>query len=157
MGRIVNFSASNWEQIYNYSATAGIAGENTHIPIPAVTIPTFLDSDIIAVYVSTVPPEGKNWRFGGNIEQRFISGLTVGGSVDAAGASRASWIDKITVLFFPKISASYSLKYYPPRWFKNVVLTIWQYTGVDDTEENIASTEEFSNINFKLDQINGKL
>ena len=157
MGRIVQFNPNNWELIYNYSATAGQAGENSYIPIPPISIPVFLESDIIAVYVSATAPPGRIWDFGGNIEQRFISGLTVGGAADIAGIPHRTSNDKVTVLFFPKISASYSLKYYPPKWFRNVNLTVWQYTGIDDTEENIQMEEEFGNVNFKLDQINNKL
>ncbi|MFM6604012.1 MAG: hypothetical protein ACKPH3_08020 [Dolichospermum sp.] len=153
MGRVVNFNSSNWELIYDYSASATPVGENSYIPIPPVPIPIFLNSDIIAVYVKTNPPAGRIWRFGGNIEQRFISGLIVGGVVDSSGIPRRTSNDKITILFFPKISASYSLQYYPPKWFKDVNLMVWQYVGLDDTEENISMAEEFGNVNFKLDQI----
>ncbi len=157
MGRKVEFNALNWQNIYSFSATAGKLSEITYIPIPPAQAPIFLESDIIAVYISTDVPQGKNWRWGGFLEQRFTSGLLVGGSPDAAGEPKNMWIDKITTIFFPKITAQYSLKFYFPKWFKNVELQCWQYTGVDDTEEKIFMVEEFSNLNFKLDQINETL
>lgn len=157
MGRIVNLNGSNWESIYSFSATAGILSENTYIPIPPATAPIFIESDIIAVYVDTTVPDGRSWRYGGFLEQRFTSGLLVGGSTDAAGEPKNMWIDKITTIFFPVITAQYSLKFYFPKWFKNVSLQCWQYTGVDDTQEKILMVEEFANLNFKLDEINSKL
>lgn len=157
MGRIVNLNESNWENIYSFSATAGILSENTYVPIPPATAPIFIESDIIAVYVDTTVPDGRSWRYGGFLEQRFTSGLLVGGSTDAAGEPKNMWIDKITTIFFPVITAQYSLKFYFPKWFKNVSLQCWQYTGVDDTQEKILMVEEFANLNFKLDEINSKL
>jgi len=156
MGRKVEFNALNWENIYSFSATAGKLSETTYIPIPPTQTPIFLESDIIAVYVNTNVPDGKHWRWGGFLEQRFTSGLLVGGGTDAAGEPKNMWIDKITTIFFPKITAQYSLKFYFPKWFKNVELQCWQYTGIDDTDEKILMVEEFANINFKLDQITGR-
>ncbi|MTJ56020.1 hypothetical protein FJR38_26905 [Anabaena sp. UHCC 0253] len=153
MGRIVQFNAQNWELIINSSSIAGILSENTYIPIPPLESAIFLESSIIACYVTTNIPDGKNWRWGGYCEQRFQSGLTVGGNTDAASEPKSIYLDKITTLFFPKISAQYSLKFYFPKWFKSVSLQCWQYTGIDETDENILLVQEFANINFKLDQL----
>ncbi|AFZ56910.1 hypothetical protein H6G54_12095 [Anabaena cylindrica FACHB-243] len=155
MGRVVNFNAANWESILNFSATAGQVGESAYIPIPPTESPIFLESDIIAVYVDTTVPNGRNWRWGGYVEQRFQSGLTVGGTNDSAGEPKSIYISRITTIFFPPITAQYSLKFYFPRWFKDVNLTCWQYTGVDDVVTDITLAQEFSNINFKLDQLLG--
>jgi hypothetical protein len=157
VNRVVQFNSSNWESIYSFSATAGILSDTTYIPIPPAQIPIFLESDIVAVYVSTDVPTGKRWRFGGYVEQRFATGFLVGGNADSAGEPKNIWVDKITTIFFPKITAQYSLKAYFPKWFKSVELQVWQYTGIDDTSERILMAEEFSNLNFKLDQINTKL
>lgn len=155
MGRVVAFNATNWQQIINYSAAAVTMSENVYVPLNPITSPTFLEGNIIAVYVSTTIPPGRFWNFGGTVERRFISGLTVGGNPDAAGNVEKIWLNKITTILFPKVSATYSLKFYFPKWFKNVQLQCWEYTGVDDTDENILLSEEFSNINFKLDQLLG--
>jgi hypothetical protein len=157
MGRVVSLNSGNWESIYSFSATAGILSETTYVPIPPAQIPIFLESDIIAVYVNTTVPDGKSWRYGGFVEQRFTSGLLVGGNADAAGEPKNIWVDKITTIFFPKITAQYSLKAYFPKWFKSVELQVWQYTGFDDTDEKILMVEEFANINFRLDQITSRL
>lgn len=153
MGRVVEFNAANWQQLINYSAAAVTMSENVYVPLTPYESPTFLESDIIAVYVTTTVPQGSIWSFGGTVEQRFISGLTVGGNADAAGNIQKIWLNKITTILFPKLSATYSLKFYFPKWFKDVSLQCWQYTGIDDTDENILLAQEFGNINFKLDQL----
>jgi hypothetical protein len=153
MGRVVDFNRSNWQELINYSATAVIMSENVYVPLNPYESPTYLESDIIAVYLSTTVPNGRTWNFGGTVEQRFISGLTVGGRADAAGTVEKIWLDKITTILFPKISATYSLKFYFPKWFKDVQIQCWEYTGIDDTNENILLAQEFGNINFKLDQL----
>jgi hypothetical protein len=153
MGRVVEFNAANWQQLINYSAAAVIMSENVYVPLLPLESPTFLENNIIAVYASTTVPAGRRWNYAGTVEQRFISGLTVGGNTDAAGIIRKIWLNKITTILFPKISATYSLKFYFPDWFKDVQLQCWEYTGVDDTEENILLAQEFGNINFKLDQL----
>ncbi len=155
MGRVVEFNAANWQQLINYSAAAVIMSENVYIPLIPLESATFLENHIIAVYVTTTVPAGRIWNFGGTVEQRFVSGLTVGGNADAAGIIRKIWLNKITTILFPKISATYSLKFYFPKWFKDVQFQCWEYTGVDDTNENILLAQEFGNINFKLDQLLG--
>jgi hypothetical protein len=153
MGRVVEFNAVNWQQLINYSASAVIMSENVYVPLNPLDSPIFLENHIIAVHITTTVPAGRTWNFGGTVEQRFISGLTIGGNADAAGIVRKVWLNKITTILFPKISASYSLKFYFPKWFKDVQLKCWEYTGIDDTDENIVLAEEFANINFKLDQL----
>ncbi|MBD2388446.1 hypothetical protein [Cylindrospermum sp. FACHB-282] len=153
MGRIVEFNEANWELIYNFSTTAVLFSANSYTPISPIDAPILLETDIVAVYIDTTVPDGRNWRYGGYTEQRFRSGIIIGGSNDAAGEPYNLWIGKITTLFFPRISAQYSLKFYPPKWFKDVSLQVWQYTGIDDESSDIASVQEFSNINFKLDQL----
>jgi hypothetical protein len=155
MGRIVEFNANNWEQIHSFNAAAGIISENSHVPIPFSEASTFLESDIIAVYVNTTIPDGRRWRWGGYLERNFRSGLTVGGLNDAAGEPRSMYIGRITTIFFPKITAQYSLRFYFPTWFRSVQLLAWQYTGRDDNSTDIALAQEFANINFKLDQMLG--
>ena len=157
MGRIVQLNSSNWESIYSYSANAVILSERSHTTLSPVQIPIFLETDIIAVYVNTDVPAGKRWRWGGYVEQGFTTGLLVGGGIDSSGQPHNIWRGKITPLFFPIITAQYSVKVNFPTWFKNVELQVWQYTGIDDTSERIQMTEEFPNLNFKLDQINAKL
>jgi hypothetical protein len=155
--RIVQFRADNWQEIINYSDSGTILSNNVHRILDPLDSSILLDSSIIAVYVTTSVPEGKTWNFAGRVEQRFRSGLTVGGLTDAAGQSHPLWLDKITTILFNKISAEYSLKFLFPRWFRNVQVLCWMYTGLDDDASQVALSEEIANVNFKLDQIQGLL
>jgi hypothetical protein len=148
MTRVVELANSNnWENIYNYSVTAAIDNDFP-IPLPAVTLPIFLESDIVALYVNTQIPEGK---WGGRVEQIF-NGLTIG-KVVSSGEPKSLWINKLTTIFFPSITAQYSLRVVIPYWFYNYYLEVYRYTGIDDTTEEILLTQEFANLNFKLDQL----
>ncbi|HYW21551.1 MAG TPA: hypothetical protein VE956_20060 [Nodularia sp. (in: cyanobacteria)] len=153
MTRIVQFTSNNWQSFLNYSTTAVILSNQTYIPIEPYTAPTFLNSSIIAVSVETTVPTGRTWVMGGWVEQMFISGLTVGGSIDAGGNSQRMFLDRITVILFPKISANYSLRFHFPKYFKDVRLNCWAYTGIDDTQQDINLAQEFANLNFKIDQL----
>jgi hypothetical protein len=155
MGRVVELANSNnWENVYDYSVTAEIDNDYP-IPLPPVTLPIFLESDIIAVYVNTAIPSGKRWKWGGSVEQIF-NGLTIG-NITSNGEPRNLWINKLTTIFFPSITAQYSLRVAIPRWFYNFYLEVYRYRGIDDTDERILMLEEFANINFKLDDIRGRL
>lgn len=151
--RLVQFRADNWEQIVNYSDGGTILSNNVYRILEPLDSSILLTSSIIAVYVTTSVPNGKTWNFAGRVEQRFRSGLTVGGLTDAAGQSHPLWLDKITTILFAKISAEYSLKFLFPKWFRSVQVQCWMYTGVDDDASQVALSEEIGNINFKLDQI----
>jgi hypothetical protein len=150
-------NANNWESIYSYNATAGILSDNSYIPIPPVIAPVFIESDIIAVYTNTNVPSGRKWFRGGRVEQRLNTGITVGGNPDSTASVQYLILKEINIIFFPKLTSSYSLKFYFPTYFKNIELQVWQYTGVDDETSDIASAEQFGNINFKLNQLNSKL
>lgn len=154
MGRVVEFNASSWDSIFNFSATAGTTGgESSHIPIPPATAPIILTSSIIAAYISTAVPSGRRWTFGGRAVREFRSGLLVGGVADVATKPEFLYVNKLTIIFFPKVTVEYSLSFYFPAWFKSVGLQVWQYIGNDDTTEDITMAQEFANLNFKLDQL----
>lgn len=158
MGRVVEFNSSNWDSIFNFSATAGTTGgESSHIPIPPATAPIILTSSIIAAYISTTVPEGRRWTFGGRAVREFRSGLTVGGVSDVASKPEFLYVNKLTIIFFPKVTVEYTLSFYFPTWFKSVSLQCWQYTGTDDTTEDITLAQEFANLNFKIDQLTNQL
>ena len=73
MTRVVEIgNSNNWENIYNYSVTAAIDNDFP-IPLPAVTLPIFLESDIVALYVNTQVPEG-NYGNGGVGLSRYLMG-----------------------------------------------------------------------------------
>jgi hypothetical protein len=157
--RVVQLSNKDyWESLYNISLTGGTlytdAGKPVPLPIPPVTIPFLLESFIVAVSVATTVPDSATWRFAGYANQKISTGLVLGGSQDATlNKSQALFLDQINLVMFPKISANYSLSVSLPEWFRSAQITVWQYTGVDDTDEKILLAEGLSGLNAKLDQL----
>ena len=86
--------------------------------------------------------------------QKMSTGLVLGGSQDATlNKSQALFLDQINLVMFPKISANFSLSILLPKWFRSAQIIVWRYKGIDDTSEEILLTQEFANLNFKLDQL----
>ncbi|BAY21687.1 hypothetical protein NIES2100_14440 [Calothrix sp. NIES-2100] len=148
----------NWEDLY-YTDIAAIQvplqnGRYLLNPISEIVIPFSLDKFILAVNIETDIPEGSIWNFAGYINQKISTGLVVGGSQDATLVKgKVLFLDRINLILFDKISTLYATSIKVPRWFPRAKVTVWQYIGVDDTSEEILSTQEFANINFKLDQL----
>jgi hypothetical protein len=129
-------NSSNWETVHNQSLDAvQIAKEGggyKSVPIPEISIALLLDVFVLAILVSTNVPEGRTWKFAGNVRQKVSTGIVFGGSQDASFNRRyALFLDKINLVVFPAISTSYSISIQVPDWFENVSLTVWRYTGPD--------------------------
>ncbi|MBH8575454.1 hypothetical protein I8752_21065 [Nostocaceae cyanobacterium CENA369] len=123
-------------------------------PIPEIVVPFVLDKFILAVSVETDVPADSVWRFAGYINQKISTGLVIGGVHDATTVrGRPLLLDQINLIIFQKISTSYAVSIKVPRWFPRASVNVWEYTGVDDTSEEILLSQEFANINFKLDQL----
>lgn len=129
-------NSSNWETIYNSSIDAvqiaKVGGGYKSVPIPEISISLLLDVFVLAILVSTNVPEGRTWKFAGNVRQQVSTGIVFGGSQDASFNRRyALFLDKINLVVFPPISTSYSIFIQVPDWFSNVNFTVWRYTGPD--------------------------
>jgi hypothetical protein len=159
--RVVELNNSNnWQSIYTTHVIAvQIPMQNGKYlinPIPEIVVPFVLDKFILAVRVQTDVPADSIWRFAGYINQKISTGLVVGGSLDATTVKgRPLFLDQINLILFEKISTSYAVVVKVPRWFPRASVTVWEYTGVDGTSEEILLNQEFGNINFKLDQLLG--
>jgi hypothetical protein len=82
------------------------------------------------------------------------TGLVVGGNQDATTVKgQPLFLNQINLILFNKISTNYGVSIKVPKWFPRASVTVWEYTGKDDTSEEILLTQEFANINFKLDQL----
>jgi hypothetical protein len=124
-------------------------------PIPEIAVPFVLDKFILAVSIETDVPSNSIWRFAGYINQKISTGLVVGGNQDATTVKgQPLFLNQINLILFPKISTNYSVSVKVPKWFTRASVIVWEYTGVDDTSEEILLTQEFANINFKLDNLN---
>jgi hypothetical protein len=159
MGRILELgNAQNWEQVYTGNFTAQQITNTKFAPIPEQTIPIQLEETVLAVYIQTTEPDDKNWLFGGYCNQLINIPVTVGGAFNSTINNRKKiWLNTISLILFANYTTSYGVSFSFPKWFRDANIIVWQYTGInDDTTEKLI-TEEFLNINFKLDQIDSKL
>lgn len=157
--RVVELNNSdNWQSIYTNNVNAVQVpmqdGKYLTDPIPEIVVPVLLDKFILAVSVDTDVPSGSMWRFAGYLNQKISTGLVIGGGQDATIIKgQPLFLDQINLVLFQKISTNYAVSIKVPRWFPRASITVWEYTGVDDTSEEILLGQEFANINFKLDQL----
>ncbi|MCC5597976.1 hypothetical protein [Nostoc favosum] len=129
-------NSNNWETIHNQSVDAvqiaKVGGGYKTVPIPEISIALLLNVFVLAILVSTNVPEGRSWKFAGNVRQKVSTGIVFGGSQDASFNRRyALFLDKINLVVFPAISTSYSISIQVPEWFENASITVWRYTGPD--------------------------
>ena len=161
--RVVELNNSaNWQSIFSTNIVAVQVpmqnGKYLINPIPEIVVPFLVDKFILAVSVETDVPSESNWRFAGYINQKISTGIVIGGGQDATNVKgKALFLDQINLILFDKISTNYAVSVKVPKWFPRASVTVWEYTGVDDTSEEILLTQEFANINFRLDQIQSHL
>ncbi|MDZ8086512.1 MAG: hypothetical protein RMY16_13285 [Nostoc sp. DedQUE12b] len=129
-------NSSNWENIHNENISAiflpKTGGGYITVPIPEISIAVLLNVFVVAVKISTNVPEGREWKFAGHIKQSVSTGIAFDNSQDASFNRRQPlFLDKINLVFFPKISTSYSISIQVPKWFENAGVAVWRYTGPD--------------------------
>lgn len=129
-------NSSNWESIHNENVSAVQipmqGGGYKIVPISDISIAVLLDVFVLAVRVSTIVPEGRNWKFAGYIKQSVSTGLSAFDNQDASFTTRRPlFLDKINLVVYPKISTNYSISIKVPDWFENAGVAVWRYTGID--------------------------
>jgi hypothetical protein len=132
-------NAANWQDVYNQSFTAQRINPTVFAPLPEIIVPVLFDRHIIAVYATSSSAK-PNWYFAGFLNQKIRLGLIPGGSPDADAVQRRKiWLNRITLLFFPKITSTYAVSFNVPKWFDTVNLNIFEYQGTesDSTEDLI--------------------
>ena len=121
--------------------------------IPSFLIPGEFNVEFVAVGIK-VTAGGKNWRFGGFLAQEFNFSSTGYSKADRAFfRTEDLLINNVTVLKLPVATDKpYRLRYFPPTWFLDLTLEIWEYTGTvvdggSGTSPDIANKlEEIKNI-----------
>jgi hypothetical protein len=156
-------NSANWEVVHNASVSAVqlplVGGGYKIVPIPEISIAVLLDVFVLAVSVSTNVPEGRDWRFAGNLRQQISTGIVFGGSQDATFSKRyALFLDKINLLLLQPLSVDYSIFIKVPDWFEDASVIVWRYTGTDtDSIEELVNqikNVDLPQIAAKVDSIN---
>lgn len=149
-------SAANWSDVYFVTVSASQINAERYAPIPKINVPIQLESPILAVYISCTPPK-PTWYFGGWLNQKIFTGLTVGGVTDAENVQRRKiWLNKISLIRLEQLSTSYSITFDVPKWFQSVSIQVWEYIGpiADSTEALISELkQDVLRIEAKVDDI----
>jgi hypothetical protein len=121
-----------------------------HIPIQEISIPLIFNRHIIAIYAESATALG-SWYTAGLLKQYVRSGLTVGGVTDSINHTQRIFLKQIQIIYFRKIinldthnEIDFTLGFVVPRWLKDISISIWQYTGLEqDTTENAIAEVDF--------------
>ncbi|MCM0590159.1 MAG: hypothetical protein HEQ19_13975 [Gloeotrichia echinulata CP02] len=138
MTRRVELNSKNWELTYDQSTSAGKlpkeGGGYKLVPIPEIAIPFLFNEFILAILIDTTIPDGRKWIYAGLATQSIASGITLGGKIDSNVNSRRKIYlgPRINLIFFPKITANYSVNVKLPDWFQDARIMVWRYTGIDE-------------------------
>ncbi len=133
MAQLLN--SSLWEVVWQREIFAERPSEKTYRPIPTIEVPVLFEKPLVAV-LATTREARPTWRFAGSALQRISTGLLGGGSPDAVISTNEVWLGRIRALnLASNLSTTYGISYLVPRWFMDINLTFWQYTG-DITGDN---------------------
>lgn len=119
-------------------------------------------SEFVAVGVR-VKNSKNNWRNGGYLSQEFLfPALGYNNNGKAFNQSKNLLINNVSILNFPAITSSpYRLRYFPPTYFVDVTIQIWEYVG---TTTNILVRELANFLHnsspellINLEDVNNKL
>jgi hypothetical protein len=150
-------NSANWEQRYSTTRNAvSLGAGSAFAPIPSITVPILISSHIIVVYVNTASSKD-TWYFGGLISQKINLGLTVGGLPDSDAVQKNRlYLNRLTLLVWPRIASTYAVEVEIPKWFRQVSITLWEYIGpvADSTENMIQDLKtDLSRIESKIDSL----
>ena len=99
--------------------------------IPSFLINGEFNSQFVAVGIK-VTASGQNWRFGGFLAQEF--GFSSTGYQEAEKAffrTEDLMINNVTIIKLPvATNKPYRLRFFPPTWFRDLRLQIWEYQGI---------------------------
>jgi hypothetical protein len=123
---------SNWQQIFDEEREAVQAKVGGWYPIPAFEIPILFDSSVVVARVLSNKAKS-TWHYGGLLSQRFFigSGGTASSLPEVSAKQYRLQINRSKLLFFPLYKPNYSLIFEPPVWFKNIRLSLWEYSGIN--------------------------
>jgi hypothetical protein len=147
----LQFNAKDWVLRANQFKTAQlkVAATKTkdaqYLPIPNINLGIKFKAGVLAIGINSQFAR-PTWSFGGKIYQ--VVGFPNNFDITPIGGALANEkelpIDKVIIWqLLPRITNSdYTLLYSPPRWFRDVRIKVWQYTGeeynfVDSTLNNI--------------------
>ncbi|MEH2200206.1 hypothetical protein [Nostoc sp.] len=128
-------NTANWLLFYQETFTQryDLPVENADYGlIGQLVIPVLFDSHILTVK-ATSENSKPMWKQLGFVKQKIRTGIVEGGTVDSFINQRYLLsLNQPTLLIFNKdIASTYALWFRPFNWFKDVTLSIYEYTGTE--------------------------
>lgn len=122
--------AGNWNNRWSTTKTANVISSDppSHDPIPAFDCPITFENFTFGVWVSTSSPK-LTWKSGGLISANVVTGITIQGNSFSEIAKSWLTLNAVTIFRAPAVSQSVRLRFFPPYWFKNIAVGIWEYDG----------------------------
>lgn len=128
---IIPDSSSDWVEIVNISKEDLITGDNSHVPIDPFACGILTSSEFYAVIVNTVAGKS-SWVWAGSLSRLFPFQQ----NTDTTPIGKAIYgnhqlsINKAQLLQFDRLSPiSFDFYYFPPKWFKDVRIRVWEFVG----------------------------
>lgn len=165
---IIDFDNSDsWERVITISKTAetNFVNPNLFTPLDNFDLGVTLNESYIAIAVQTT--QGKDtWSYGGKIRQswNFPKGNEAGSTFAKIQSPFVKLgLNLVQIVKLPKIdSDSFKLIFYPPKWFKDLIVIGWIYTGevnnfVGDSLNAVTANlegETLNNLTQLISQVN---
>ena len=141
---------SYWNQVYEeFKEAKEITPGGAYYAIPAFEIPFLFSSNVIIVRPLSVKAKS-TWRFAGVLAQKFQVGT--GGTASTLPTVDADTLslrlNRNKLVIFNNFKSDYELVFEPFYWMRDIRLTVWEYTGPEETLRNA-----IERIEFKVDNI----
>jgi len=122
---------NNWNLIYNKAFIADVIAQNgktKYLPIPKIEIFNSTNSEYINVEITTTYKQD-TWDFGGNISP--VTSIQTSGNINEISlTNNYLYLGIGNLIQLQKIeNANYRFNYYPPEWFRDVNIKIYEYIG----------------------------
>lgn len=123
-------NSDNWSKLYEITKTANIINSEppSYDPIPPFFVPLQFESPTLAIYVNTTNAK-LTWKGGGYASANVVTGILKGGDATSEIARRFLALNDVTICRFPSLASTYSLRFFPPYWFKTYSVEVFEYIG----------------------------
>lgn len=123
-------NGANWLKIYDQFHVAQLRPDQPekHYPIPPIVIPTVLDNYTVGVFSRPSNPK-VTWNFGGKVYPLITVSNDI--SIGKYNESYPVGINETTIFKVSKIFTYYKLLVQIPKWFVDVYLQVWVFTGIE--------------------------
>lgn len=123
-------TSDNWTKLYEVTKTANIINSDppSYDPIPAFFCPLQFEVPTLAIWAYT-PNAKMTWKSGGSVSANVVTGILAGGDATSEIGRKFLALNDVTICRFPSLAGTYSIRFFPPYWFKSYSIEVFEYTG----------------------------